>query len=87
MRCRPFPFGVVERLLGIEQITLFDSQSFRGKASKRRHGRRRKESEKESEEEEEGVEFIRNSWRSADGPVKTSNIRPSNVFPVNFRGV
>lgn len=42
---RPFPFGVVERLLGIEQITLLDSQSFRGKASKRRHERQRKESE------------------------------------------
>lgn len=31
--------GVVDRLLGIEQITLLDSRSFREKASKRRHGR------------------------------------------------
>lgn len=81
-----FPFGVVGHLLGTEQITLLDGQSFHGKTSKRRHGRRRIKSEEEGGGEGE-VEFIRNSWRSADGSVKTSNIRPSNVFPVNFRGV
>jgi len=63
-------------LLGIEQITLLDGSSFFAKVKAGRDV----DTAEEGGGKESGDEFIRNSWRSADGPVKTSNIRPSNAF-------